>query len=204
MYDVTLERCKRTDARYQDIRNRHYVPNHGVFGQQLHYLIILDGNVVGIISGASAVYAVKARDEFFGLNKENKKVALPSIINNNVFRLEKNIPNLATQVLALWRRTIAQDWEDRYGVKVHGFETFVVEEPYRKGSLYKADNWTFLGETVGSTKTHNGMGTKHERIKTQKKLIYAIKIPKTTLSTEYTPTWNKSNSKRNDKKIGYT
>jgi len=189
-YNINLVRCKRTDPLYQDIRNRHYVANKGCHGQQLHYLIYLDDNLVGIISGASSVWAVKSRDEYFGLTKENKKVALPSIINNVVFRLETHLPNLATQVLSVWRKIISVDWEEHYKVKVHGFETFVVEEDFRKGALYKADNWDFLGQTYGNTKTHKGLSTPSERISTTPKLIFAKKIPKTSLSTSYTPTWN--------------
>lgn len=192
MYNVRLERCKRSDKRYQEIRNRHYVPNHGTFGQQLHYLIYLDDEVVGIISGASAVYAVKARDDYFGLTKENKRVALNSIINNTVFRIEKNFPNLGTQILSIWRKTVAKDWEEKYGVKVHGFETFVIENDRRKGCMYKADNWDFVGETKGSTKTHNGMQNKSERLRTEIKLIYVKKIKGTKLCEEYTPTWRLS------------
>lgn len=189
-YNINLIRCKRTDPKYQEIRNRHYVPNRGCHGQQLHYLICLDDEVIGIISGASSVWAVKSRDDYFGLSKDNKRVALPSIINNVVFRLEVHLPNLATQVLKLWRETISKDWEERYKVKVHGFETFVVEEDFRKGSLYKADNWDFLGQTAGNTKTHKGLSTPSERISTTPKLIFAKKIPNTSLSTSYTPTWN--------------
>ena len=190
-FNIQLIRCKRTDAMYQDIRNRHYVPNRGTHGQQMHYLIKLDEDIIGIISGASCVWAVKSRDDYFGLNKENKPVALPSIINNTVFRLEKHEPNLATFVLSRWRKRVAVDWEERYKVKVHGFETFVVEEDYRKGALYLADNWIYLGETAGSTKTHKGLGNKSERISTSIKMIYAKKISKTCLSKSYTPTWNK-------------
>ena len=84
-----------------------------------------------MISGASAVYAVKARDDYFGLNKDNKRSGLNSIINNVVFRLEKNIKNLGSQILALWRKTIARDWEEKYGVKVHGFETFIIGNEVR-------------------------------------------------------------------------
>ena len=188
---LELLRCKRTDPKYQEIRNRHYVPNNGTHGQQLHYLINLDGATVGIISGASCVFAVKSRDEYFGLTKENKKVALPSIINNTVFRLEEHsIRNLATQVLSLWRKRISIDWEERYKVKVHGFETFVVETDTRKGTLYKADNWDFVGYTSGNTKVHHtGMGGKSERISTTTKMIYCLKIKGTSLSTSYTPTW---------------
>ena len=47
--NIELLRCKRTDDTYQEIRNRHYVENRGCHGQQLHYLIKLDGVVVGII-----------------------------------------------------------------------------------------------------------------------------------------------------------
>lgn len=189
-------RCKRTDATYQSIRDRHYVANRGTHGQQIHYLIKLSGEVVGIISGASSVWAVKARDEFFGLNMDNKRVALPSIINNVVFRLEIHEPNLATFVLARWRKKISIDWEERYKVVVHGFETFVVEEDHRKGTLYLADNWKYVGDTSGSTKTHNGLNTKSKRITTSIKMIYVKKIPNTQLSISYTPTWNIKSTKK--------
>jgi len=192
---IELERCKRTNEIYQDIRNRHYVENKGCHGQQLHYLIKLNGDVVGIISGASSVWAVKSRDEYFGLTKDNKRKGLPSIINNVVFRLEHHEPNLATRVLSLWRRRIAKDWEERYNVIVHGFETFVVEEDFRKGALYKADNWDFLGVTAGSTKSHKGLANKSVRKTTIPKLIFAKKIKGTKLSTEYTATWNLKNKR---------
>lgn len=187
---IELTRCKRTDKDYQAIRDRHYVANRGCHGQQLHYLIKLNSNIIGIISGASSVYAVKSRDDFFGLTKENKRIALNSIINNVVFRLEYHEKNLGTQILSMWRRQVAKDWEEKYKVKVHGFETFVVEEDTRKGAMYKADNWTYLGITAGSTKSHKGLANKSERVVTIPKLIFAIKIPKTKLCESYTPTWN--------------
>lgn len=186
---IELIRCKRTDPEYQAIRDRHYVANKGCHGQQLHYLVKLDGVTVGIISGASSVWAVKCRDDFFGLTKDNKSKGLPSIINNVVFRLEHHRPNLATQVLSLWRKRVAADWQERYGVEVFGFETFVVENDTRKGCLYKADNWTLLGVTAGSTKAHNGLANPSTRVVTDPKLVFGLKIKGRKLSTEYTPTW---------------
>lgn len=186
---IKIVQCKSSNLNYQLIRNRHYVANHGCIGQQVHYLIYLEHKIIGIISGASAVYAVKARDVFFGLNKDNKKIALNSIINNVVFRLECHKKNLGTQILSMWRKQIAIDWELRYRVKVHGFETFVIEQENRKGAMYKADNWFFLGETAGSAKLLgkkiDGGESRNRRIKTNKKLIFAIKIPKTKLCSEY-------------------
>lgn len=191
---IELIRCKRTHPDYQAIRDRHYVENRGTHGQQLHYLIKLDGEIVGIISGASSVYAVKCRDDFFGLTKENK-VGLNSIVNNVVFRLENHTPNLGTRVLSMWRKRVIVDWKAQYGVEVHGFETFIVEESYRKGAMYKADNWTYLGETFGNTKSHKGLTNKGERVATDKKLVYAIKVPRTKLCTEYKSTWRGKDAK---------
>lgn len=188
---IDLVRVKRTNLEYQDIRNRHYVANRGCHGQQLHYLIKLNDETVGIISGASSVWAVAARDTFFGLTKENRRAGLPSIVNNVVFRLERHTPNLATRVLALWRKHVSVDWQEKYNVEVHGFETFVVESDIRKGALYRADNWTFLGETAGNTKAHKGLNTPSVRVATSKKLIFAVKVPGTRLSTAYVSTWRK-------------
>ena len=194
MYNVKLWRCDRTHPSYQEIRNRHYVPNNGAVGQQIHYLIFLDKEIVGIISGGSAAYAVGCRDEYFGITKENRRIALNGIIDNTVFRLERNLPNLGTQILAMWRRQVAEDWYNRYGVKVAGFETFIVEESYRKGAMYKADNWDFVGETQGSTKFHqHGVKKKFERRETEKKLVYCKWVKGGRLPTKYFATWNAPN-----------
>lgn len=196
---ISLEVVKRTDPRYQEIRNRHYVENNGTHGQQLHFIIHYNGSVVGIISGASSVYGVGARDEFFKIPKDQKlkqSLYLPAIINNTVFRLEFHEKNLATQVLSLWRKVCAQLWEDIYGVKVLGFETFVVENDTRKGALYKADNWDYLGETKGNTKAHTkgGLTAQHTRSETDKKLIYAKWATKrpTTPKIPYVSSWRQS------------
>lgn len=190
---IKLEFCKRSDSRYQEIRNRHYVENKGTHGQQIHFIIWYDSEIAGIISGASSVFAVKDRDDFFKIPKdkhEKTKKYLPSIINNTVFRLEKHIPNLATAVLSKWRKVCSKLWFELYGVEVIGFETFVVEEDYRKGTLYKADNWLYVGETKGSTKSHNGLDNKSTRIKTSIKMIYCKWAGKNkTPKNEYISSW---------------
>lgn len=194
MYNVRLEKVKRSNPTYQKIRDRHYIPNKGSIGQQIHYLIYLDNDVVGIISGGSAAYAVSSRDNFFGITKENRKVALNGIVDNTVFRLEKNLPNLGSQILSIWRKKIAEDWENQYGVSVAGFETFIIENENRKGAMYKADNWEFVGETKGSTKEHShGIENTFERKNTEKKLVFCKKNKGKKLPTEYFATWNKKN-----------
>jgi hypothetical protein len=171
--DLYLEFCSRLDRRYKDIRDRHYIPNAGACAQQIHFLIRYQNEVVGIISGGSAVYATRNRDEFFEITNNIRQNALNGIINNTVFRLEQNELNLATRCLSMWRSIVSYLWETLYQVKVFGFETFVIEEDFRKGTLYKADNWEFTGKTSGSTKSHHGVGLTDgvsKRKKTEPKL----------------------------------
>ena len=217
--EIQLALCQRTHPAYLQFRDRHYVSNSGCHGQQLHYLVMIDGKLHGILSGASAVYGTKTRDQFFGLSKEKdlRHAQLSSLICNVVYRLEDAPKNAATQVLAAWRRQIAADWEYLYQVKVAGFETFVIEGSYndrdelvtdrtRTGALYRADNWQMLGITSGNTKVHSaannsgGMNAAHTRKEVCKKLIFAKRLMERCegkkrqfrpipLATSYQATW---------------
>lgn len=184
---LELRQCKKSDKEYNEIRNRHYVPNHGTIGRQCHYKIYYNDELVGVIVGASAVFASKPRDEFFNIHKENRIDKIGSIICNTVFRLENNIDNLGTQILSLWRKQVTLDWFKKYNIIPIGFETFIYGEN-RFGSMYKADNWSYCGITAGSTKyrpkEHGGYdrGAKHLRIETNKKFVFCKKIAKTDLS----------------------
>ena len=197
MNNIVLEVCSRNDPRYVAFRNRHYIPNRKCHGQQIHFLIYHKESHVGIISGASSVYGVEARDKFFGIPKDKnikQKRYLPAIINNVVFRLERNEKNLGTQVISKFRRVSADLWRRLYGVDVIGFETFVIENENRKGSMYKADNWTYLGYTKGSTKSHKGLLNKHERKATEVKMIFAIKTKNKLPTVDYVSSWRATTS----------
>lgn len=207
---VDLEFCRRTDPRYVAMRDRHYVPNRGSHGQQLHFLIHHDGAHVGIISGGSPAWRQPGRDKFFGINgnaEERGSLYLPAIVDNTVFRIEDTAPNLGTRVLALWRRTVAQLWQELYGVPVIGFETFIVPTPTRTGSMYLADNWTYVGMTSGMTKSHGrsdmpdaqrkkegsgGLGSGTAYVPVDPKLVYCRWSKKLVVpTTPYVSSWNK-------------
>ena len=194
---VHLELAKRSDPLYRDFRSRHYIPDRGIVGQSLQYLVFYGSAVVGVIGGSSAVYTNEARDEYwdFSEDKETKTRQLNSVINNNVFRLEYPAPNLATMVLSLWRKQIQKDWEQLYGVQVAGFETFVVEERLwngktRNGACYRADNWDLVGITKGYG-DRNVRGREHQdKVLKTRKLIYCKRIPGRELCSDYTSSWN--------------
>lgn len=170
--DLVLEFCSREDSRYKKIRDQHYVENRGAHAQQVHFLIWYKNQLAGIISGGSSTYGTKPRDVFFGITRENRGKVLNAIINNTVFRLVNNEPNLGTRVLSLWRKVVADVWEALYGVVPFGFETFVVEEDRRKGMLYASDNWTATGRTDGSAKSHRGLTERSTRKSVVPKLVF--------------------------------
>jgi len=194
---LRLELVQRSDPLYKQFRSRHYIPDRGLVGQQLQYLVFYAGEVVGVIGGSSAVFTNQSRDQFWGFSedRDTKTRQLNSVINNNIFRLEYPAPNLATMVLSMWRKRIAKDWKHLYGVPVAGFETFVVEERLwngktRNGACYRADNWELIGVTRGYGAT-NVRGRRHEnKTLKAKKLIYCKRIPGRELCSDYTTSWN--------------
>ena len=130
------------------------------------------GQLAGIISGASATYATAPRDAFFGITSENRDKVLNGIIDTTVFRMVNHERNLATRVMSLWRKVVPLVGQHLYGVVPFGFETFVVEEDQRKGALYKGDNWTAAGQTVGSAKSHVGLTERFTRKSVVSKRVF--------------------------------
>ena len=111
--------------------------------------------------------------------------------NKLVKYLKENFENENTTFVDL-------EWLNEYGVEVCGFETFVVEEEHRKGAMYRADNWDFVGETSGSTKMHlHGIEKQFIRQQTSKKLVFCKWVKGKHLPTEYFATWNRPNICKN-------
>ena len=142
---IELIRTKKSDPDITYLMSIHYSQPKGFVGRQIIYKIFQDGNFVGAIAGGSATMHLPNRNEYFG-----DKFELNKIINNTFFHLTSHEDkNLGTKVLKLFRQQCPKDWEERYKDSVIGFET-LVELP-RSGSMYKADNWDYVGTTKGYT-----------------------------------------------------
>ena len=160
------------------MKDYHYRGYRGEQGRQVKFCIACDFQIIGAISATSAIWASKHRDEFFKIDKGNRREKIQTIINNGRFCLIPRWKNLGTQVLRKWRNESVRIWKERYGGDVIGFETFV--EGGRTGSVYKADNWVFVGETAG-TEVSKGYGTLKNNMNRairkhgEKKLIFCRK-----------------------------
>lgn len=160
---LQLKKIKRTDPRILKNMKIHYSQPKGFVGRNICYAILYDKVYYGSIVGGSSTLHLPGRDEFFGLTKDNKKNLLNSIVNNIFYHIEKSegkypIRWFSLAVLKLFRETIKNDWKDKYGDDLIGYET-LVELP-RTGECYKKDRWTLVGQTKGFTcKRGEGKGT---------------------------------------------
>lgn len=74
-----------------------------------------------------------------------------------------------------FRKTFKQDYYNKYNEELLGLITFV--EPPRSGTVYKADNWIYLGMTKGFGTTQRSKRWESRKwVKKIPKLIFAIKI----------------------------
>ncbi len=154
---VSLEKIKRTDSRLLADMAVHYSNPGGFVGRNICYAVMHNGIYYEAIVGGSATLHLVGRDEFFridGQDKERKKSALRSVVNNIFYHLEKRgerypIRNMVPSVLRIFRERIVWDWLDKYGDPVIGFES-LVELP-RTGEAYTRDGWKEVGITIGYT-----------------------------------------------------
>lgn len=153
----------------------HYPKSKGIVGRQINFIIYSYGYPIGIIGFASPPLNYKKFNDFFQLDinkkpSENAKLFL----NNNVFRIIHTDKNLGTQILKMAREQVYNLYLQKYNQKLIGLVTFV--EPPRKGTVYKADNWIYLGMTEGIEVKRRGKDwTNKQYINGMKKYVYGYK-----------------------------
>jgi hypothetical protein len=158
---IDLIEISRTEPRLLVDMQNHYSLPGGFVGRNICYAIIVKGVYYGSIVGGSSTKHLPGRDEFFG--SAFISFSLNNIINNIFFHVNKiegeyPIRNFVPKVLAEFRQTITNRWQEKYGDMVIGFES-LVELP-RTGECYVRDKWVLVGKTKGFTcKRVGGKGT---------------------------------------------
>jgi hypothetical protein len=135
------------------IHRWHYLGFKKLVGAQLRYLVDSDQGVLGGLSFSASAWNVQPREDFIGWNHHTRKQNLHLIVNNSRFLILPWIrsKNLASKILSLAAKRIAEDWEERYNYRPVLLETFVEKKRFN-GTCYKAANWINLGETKGRGK----------------------------------------------------
>jgi len=139
------------------VHQHHYLGFRQIVGNHLKYITFIDERPVACLGWGSAAWSVKSRDAFIGWDKSTKEKNLHFIANNTRFLILPwvSIKYLASNILALSTKRIADDWIKIYNHPLYLLETFVEKKRF-KGTCYKAANWIWVGNTKGTSKKgHN-------------------------------------------------
>jgi hypothetical protein len=135
----------------------HYLGSLAKIGETLWYVATYVGEWVALLSFSSAALKCAARDRWIGWNFRHQYSRLNLLTNNSRFLILPawHYPNLASKTLSLCLKRLSGDWQTYFGHPLLLVETFV--DPARfQGTLYKASNWLYLGDTQGFSRTRLG------------------------------------------------
>lgn len=132
------------------IQRYHYLGYRPVPGDQIRYMVSYQEQVVALLGFRAAVWKTAPRDHFIGWTTKQRKQNLHLIANNARFLILPWVDsyNLASKVLSMATRRLADDWLDWYQYAPVLVETFVERDRF-VGTSYRAANWIYLGQTKG-------------------------------------------------------
>jgi hypothetical protein len=112
--------------------------------RKLYWLLFQGQTVVGVWALYSAFSRPKAVQEYM----HRKGLDFNQVGNNGVFcqQLKYPLANAGSKFLSQLRADAVSWWKERYGDDLKAFQTFIL--PPWTGSVYKADNWSQIGETT--------------------------------------------------------
>ncbi len=154
-FNLVLEVVTRqTGAMWNEFIDRyHYLGFKTLPGAQLRYFVKADGRTLALLGFGAAAWKTAPRDAYIGWDRPTRRKNLHLIVNNARFLILPWVrsKNLASRVLALAARKIADDWQERYHYRPVLLETFVEKERFQ-GTCYQAANWQSVGDTRGKGK----------------------------------------------------
>jgi hypothetical protein len=153
---LVLQRVQRkTDSSLWNeyIERYHYLGYKPLPGAQLRYFIYAKDQPVALLGFGAAAWQTAPRDRYIGWSHEHRCKNLHLIVNNARFLILPWVQskNLASMILAMAAKRLADDWYTQYNYQPVLLETFV-EKPRFEGTCYKAANWHCLGQTKGRGK----------------------------------------------------
>lgn len=121
-----------------------------IVGAQLRYLIRCEQGVIGAMGFGPAAFHLECRDCWIGWNRLAQQENRPAVIGLSRFLIRPGLrcANLASGCYGIILRQVAQDWQERYGVKPVLVETYV-ERSTQTGVSLSAANWRRLGSSQG-------------------------------------------------------
>ncbi len=134
-------------------------------GAQIRYLIRSEHGWLGGLGFSASALQLKDRDQWIGWDAQTRQQQLHRVINLSRFLIRPCVRchNLASRVLGMSLRRVADDFELRYGYRPWLVESFVEKSRYT-GTCYQASNWIEVGQTQGRGRQEKA----HQQIETVK------------------------------------
>lgn len=131
----------------------HYLGYCALPGAQLRYFVKSDDRIIALLGFGAAAWKTAPRDGYIGWTASERKVNLHRVVNNARFLILPWVAskNLASKILSMAAKRVADDWQSRYHYRPCLLETFVEKQRFT-GACYKAANWTLVGDTKGRGK----------------------------------------------------
>jgi len=128
----------------------HYLGYTPLAGAQMRYFVYAGDDLVALLGFSASAWHLAPRDWHIGWSDAKRRQNLNLVINNSRFLILPWIEskNLASKILSLAGKRIADDWEARYKYRPVLIETFVEKKRFN-GTCYKAANWIWIGTTKG-------------------------------------------------------
>jgi hypothetical protein len=134
----------------EQMERYHYLGCRVPFGAHLRYWVRNRQRELACLLWTSPAWKMKPRDLWIGWSDEQRQRNLQRIVNNGRFLILPWVraKGLASKILALSARRIAQDWQNYYAHRPLLLETLVDASRFR-GTCYRAANWIYVGQTTG-------------------------------------------------------
>ena len=162
MFDLLKVRvqlvCRLEEQRFQKLmQTHHYLGALPKISETLWYVATFADQWIALLSFSAAALKCSARDRWIGWDFRHQYDRLKLVTNNSRFVIlpDWHFPNLASRLLSLCHNRLVADWQAVFGHPIVLLETFV--DPQRfQGTIYKAANWIYVGNTKGFHRTRQG------------------------------------------------
>ena len=141
------------------VDRHHYLGYRRPFGAHVRYFVTDGrGRRLGCLLFEAATKTLPCRDRWIGWASRTRDRRRHLMVVNSRFLVLPWVrsKNLASAVLAMATRRLADDWERLHGWRPVLCETFVDETRFR-ASCYRAANWQRIGETARKGKARKGV-----------------------------------------------
>ena len=146
------------ERRYEQLMGEHhYLGFLPKIGETLWYVAAWGDQWAALLSFSACAWKCAARDRWIGWDFRHQYARLKLVVNNSRFLILPNcrVPNLGSRILSLCQKRLGADWQATFGHPVLLLETFVDPQRFR-GTVYRADNWLWVGNTKGFRRTRQG------------------------------------------------